>query len=830
MASPLTLTHRLPIQWLLLTLAMVSMLVVSGCGTDTPAPVEGPAKNPDQEPATSAVAEAPDPVFLRNMAAMQKQPGVTEVNWRQPKETVAGVSDSVKQEPTGFAASMAFTKAADYHNQHGGLGLMVWHKGALAAQTFSDELTPEQHFSTFSMHKSVLAIAILAAIEDGLISSIDVPVGDYIQEWAGDPRGEVTLRQFLTHSSGLKHFALGGESPEAANLMLSSKVSQTALSFPLEFEPGTRFNYSNANSQIAGIVLERALAKSGRRYADYLASRIWQPLGNAPAALWLEAEGGSSRYYSGLEAGLADWLRIGVMLANNGLVAGKTLLSPQSMATLTAPSAINKSYGLHLWLGNDWHPQRRYGPETSVTIPHEAPYLAQDVWFFDGFGGQRVYVIPSAELVIARAGNVDLSYDDSVIVNTLLRGLNDEQIANDLKAYRSGAAEATYDARFAQLVEQARLGSGLTGYDPLIPLPGAETVTPLPRDAASAPWLDAATRQWLDEFGAGNNSQAIMVWQKGKVIYENYFGETQPDTLIITRSLSKPISIMAMGRALKRGFIPSLDQPVDQIFTEWQDSEKSSMTLRHLLQMRSGLARQGQAMEPESYLNRSYLHPYHIEVILHDYPMEHEPGIRYDYSNANSELVAPIIERTTGRRYEDWVTEAVLEPLGAAGGQIWVNRIGGTVHSGCCALLPAETYLKLSVLVINDGMWEGERLLPEGFVDAITSPTQYNPHTGMGMYVAGPYVENRGAANPDIPFGHTLHSEPYLDKDLYLFDGNGHQVSYHIPRHDLIILRVGVRPPSEITWDNTELPNRLLRQYASATGSKLVPQEAGTTE
>jgi len=417
-----------------------------------------------------------------------------------------------------------------------------------------------------------------------------------------------------------------------------------------------------------------------------------------------------------------------------------------------------------------------------------------------------------------------MTYVASFMVNTLLGGLKEQGIASALTQYRSESADDTYNARFAQLVDQTRAGSGLAGYDPLIDLPGAETVTPLPRDPASAPWLDGETRKWLDSFGAANNSSAIMIWQKGQVIYENYFGDNTPATLGITRSLSKPVSIMAMGRALQLGYIQSLDQPVDEFLTEWKDSDKSAMTLRHLLQMRSGLARQGQSMEAESFLNRAYLHPYHIEVILHDYPMEHPPGTRYDYSNANSELVAPIIQRATGRRYENWVGQTVFDPIGAAGGKIWANRLGGTVHSGCCALLPAETILKLSVLIMNDGIWDGERLLPENYVEAITTTTEYNPHTGMGMYVAGPYIKNRGAANPDVPYGHTLHSEPYLDKDLYLFDGNGHQVSYHIPRHDLIILRTGTRPPSEITWDNTELPNRLLRQYAKVTGAELVPQ------
>lgn len=804
--------------------------MLGGCGNDPDAPVA------TSQSAASATAEAataaPDPTFLRNMAAMQKQPGPTDLAWRQPKELVAGLAPALQPSapevtpPSSPALTEALSAAVDYHRSRSGLGLMVWHDGQLIGQDLTDDFRIDQHVATFSMHKSVLALAMLAALEDGIIESLDDRVGSYIPQWADDPRGDITLRHLLTHTSGLKHFAMGGDSPRAANLALSSKISETALTYPQETAPGERFSYANVNSQLVGIALENALEKSGQRYADYLSARIWKPLGNSAANLWLEAEGGSPRYFSGLEAGLADWLRIGQLLLNNGKVGDTQILSPESMAMLISPSPANPAYGLHMWLGNAWQAQRPYGPDTPVVVPHAEPYLAPDVWYFDGFGGQRVYVAPSAALVVTRAGAVDMAYDDSVIVNHLLRGLQQSKIDQAAAVYDEEGPNAIYAERFAQLQREAKEGRGLAGYDPVVSLPGAESVTPLPRDSASADWLDSDARQWLDSFGEGNNSSAIMVWHKGNIIYENYFAGNTAQSLIITRSLSKPISIMAMGRALKLGYIQSLEQPVDEFLTEWQGSDKSSMTLRHLLQMRSGLARQGQSMEPESYLNRAYLHPYHIEVILHQYPMEHPPGTRYDYSNANSELVAPIIERATGRRYEDWVGEAVFKPLGAAGGQIWVNRPGGTVHSGCCAMLPAETILRLSVLIINDGVWNGERLLPEGYVKEITSSTQYNPHTGMGMYVAGPYVTNRGAANPDVPYGHTLHSEPYLDKDLYLFDGNGHQVSYHVPRHDLIIMRLGVRPPKEVTWDNAELPNYVLRQYAEATGAELVPQAA----
>lgn len=242
--------------------------------------------------------------------------------------------------------------------------------------------------------------------------------------------------------------------------------------------------------------------------------------------------------------------------------------------------------------------------------------------------------------------------------------------------------------------------------------------------------------------------------------------------------------------------------------------------------MRSGLLPQDWgALKPDSVLRRAYLHPYHIQVALAEYPLVSEPGTRYDYSNVNAELIAPIIERATGRRYDHWVSAEVLAPLGASGGDTWINRPGGIPHSGCCSRLPAETYLRLALLLLNDGVREGERLLPEGYVQQMLTPSATNPHAGMGLYVAGPYVEGRGAANPDIAIGKTPHGEAYLDRDLWLFDGNANQVVYVIPRHELVILRVGDRPPKSRPWGNTELPNRLLRALHAGTGAELVPQE-----
>lgn len=392
----------------------------------------------------------------------------------------------------------------------------------------------------------------------------------------------------------------------------------------------------------------------------------------------------------------------------------------------------------------------------------------------------------------------------------------DEQAMRD---YLAGRGEDLYRQRFQALVESR--GRGLDGYSPLADLVGAMPYRPLPE--ATEPWIDVQTRAQLEALAASTNTAALLVWQ-GDGLQYTYDADGDREQMVISRSLAKPLSVIAVGRALHTGSIRSLDQPLGDYFVEWAGSPRGEITIAQLLQMRSGLVAQGFVMDEESIMNRAYLHPYHEQVILAEYPLEHPPGSRYDYSNANGELVATLIRRATGIPYAEWVGTEVLQPLGAAGGKVWMNREGGTAHSGCCALLPAESWLRLSLLLLQDGSWQGEQLLPPSFVTTMKEAAPDFPHAGMGIYLAGVFTASRGHMNPDLGFEGQFHSEPYLSADLFLFDGNGNQVAYHIPEHDMIIMRLGSSPPKEQRWDNAFLPNLLLRAWAQDSGAALIAQ------
>lgn len=374
----------------------------------------------------------------------------------------------------------------------------------------------------------------------------------------------------------------------------------------------------------------------------------------------------------------------------------------------------------------------------------------------------------------------------------------------------SEAEEAFYLKRYETLVQAFKAEADTTTYDTEIKF--GETLTPRALKRGEPVTLKSEVLGELVDYAQAAGSDSFIAYEDGRVVSEHYFGDVNKQSFINSKSLAKPLGVIAMGRAIEAGYVDNLDQSVADFIVEWQGTGKANITINHVLSMRTGLLPQGAAFKPDNVLNRAYLHPRHDEVIIHEYPLVNIPGERYDYSNANSELVSVIIARATGMPYQDWLVEQVLKPLGMAGGKVWLNREGGVAHSGCCIGLPSESYLKLAVLILNKGQWDGEAYLSADYITKVTTPSAQNKYAGMALYVGSHYKKYRGAANPDLDvLNGSFHSEPYVDKDLLLFDGNGSQVAYIMPSRNIILMRLGSTPAKGFKWDNAFMPNLVAR-------------------
>jgi CubicO group peptidase (beta-lactamase class C family) len=344
----------------------------------------------------------------------------------KPLEVVKGARDDTAFPLAEAAGDARFAAAIAIAEQEESYALLVWHRGALRLERYWQGGTRDARGESASMHKSVVALAVLAAIADGKIQSLDQPVGDFIGEWRGDERGRITLRQVMQMTSGLEGTKrTGWPISETTRLRVGFWPERLVLSRALVRPPGTLFDYQNVNSQLLGMIVERA---TGERYAGYLSRRLWRPIGADDSFVTPDRPGGMAKTWAALLARPLDWLRLGLLLKNDGRWNGTEVLPASLVREMLTPSPANPKYGLQIWFGEPHAAERFYaasaGPRRGGLMTRSsAPFLAPDLFFFDGFGGQRVYVSAALDLVVVRMGRIRQQWDDSLLFNAVVQNL-----------------------------------------------------------------------------------------------------------------------------------------------------------------------------------------------------------------------------------------------------------------------------------------------------------------------------------------------------------------------------------------------------------------------
>ncbi len=373
-----------------------------------------------------------DWTFWTRFLSIGGQTPVSYPSWIAPTATVRG--NFVDALPTvdpqdRVLSDQAITNLVAYAERVDSFSLVVHHKGAVQFETYWRDFGPDDVTEPYSMAKSLLGIMVGFALEDGDIGSIDDLVTTYVPEWSGTDRDSMTVRHVLQMASGLEHHRFNfklAQNPynKALRLFIGTDMEQSILRLGLDAPPGVEFTYNSANSQLMMLILQRA---TGRSYAEYVSEKLWRPLGAKDATLWMDRADGMPKAYSFFQARPRDWLRIGLAIKNDGIVDGKQVISPDWLTQMRTPSANNPKYGLQMWIGSPYVPERFYNSNTPFGVKQAEPFLTEDVVFFDGGGGQRVYVVPSADLVIVRTGMPSPAWDDGIMPNIVLRDLGFEQ-------------------------------------------------------------------------------------------------------------------------------------------------------------------------------------------------------------------------------------------------------------------------------------------------------------------------------------------------------------------------------------------------------------------
>ncbi len=268
------------------------------------------------------------------------------------------------------------------------LGVAVIYDNVLVGEEYLEGYDEFTKFHGWSMTKSVTGALAGALVMEGKLD-MKAPTG--IAEWAGDHRKNITVENIFHMSSGLdwieNYFTI---SDATVMLMQSDDMFASVIACEAAHEPGSYWNYSSGDANLLSGLIRRSIGDDDA-YHGYAYSRLFHRIGMLNTVVETDANGlfvASSFSYGSTR----DWARFGLLFLNNGIFEGDTVLAPEWIKYMkTAAPASNGTYAGTFWL-------------KEPKVENELKDVPDDLFFADGFLGQRVYIIPSKKLVVVRMG------------------------------------------------------------------------------------------------------------------------------------------------------------------------------------------------------------------------------------------------------------------------------------------------------------------------------------------------------------------------------------------------------------------------------------------
>ena len=343
--------------------------------------VTAPASAQTPVPQDSAAREALRKAGSEVLFWSQQQ---RDANFRRMERIFPAVTvqagSKVRLLPRGKPLSIPSADVARFVAGQNIAGLIVLQDGRIRLERYARGFRPDQRWTSFSVAKSVTSTLFGAALKDGSIRSLDDQVVRYVPELKGSAYDGVTVRQVLTMSSGAKWnedytdpksdvaqmFARPVPAGEDVTVAYMRTLARAAA-------PGTKFNYNTGETNLAGVILARAVKMPLARYASL---RLWQPYGMEADAAWQVDEHGKEIAGCCMMVRLRDYARLGQLMLEDG--AG--LLAPGWVADATRihqPFAqAGRGYGYFWWI-------------------EPTGYRASGIF------GQSIWIDPKRKLVIA---------------------------------------------------------------------------------------------------------------------------------------------------------------------------------------------------------------------------------------------------------------------------------------------------------------------------------------------------------------------------------------------------------------------------------------------
>ncbi len=213
------------------------------------------------------------------------------------------------------------------------------------------------------------------------------------------------------------------------------------------------------------------------------------------------------------------------------------------------------------------------------------------------------------------------------------------------------------------------------------------------------------------------NIDGIVVARNNKILIEEYFNGFERDSLHETRSSHKSITSLLAGIAIDQGLF-KVDDEIHKFFAEWKNDPRGNITVKDLLEMKSGLACEGffdigPDCESEMWETDDWL------GYIFDIPLRYEPGLKWEYTSMEPELVGLIISRTSNMTIMEFAKKHLFEPLGIEHYEWLITPDGRGYSAGSFYMKPLDM-LKIAQLVLNEGNWKGQQIVSKKWLDEST--------------------------------------------------------------------------------------------------------------
>ncbi len=268
------------------------------------------------------------------------------------------------------------------------LGIAVVYRDRLIAEKYLGNYTPWTKFHGWSMTKSITGALAGILVDEGKLS-LEEHAG--FREWENDERREITLDDVIRMSSGQDWFENYFTISDATiMLMRSDDMLSSVLKCELAHKPGSFWNYSSGDANLVSGIIRKAM-QDDEAYHLLAYEKLFHRIGMLNTVVETDASGlfvASSYSYGSTR----DWARFGMLFLDEGIFAGDTIVSKEWVDYMRTPAPASDGY----YAGTFWLKESAEG-NALTDVP-------DDVYFADGFLGQRVYIIPSKDLVVVRMG------------------------------------------------------------------------------------------------------------------------------------------------------------------------------------------------------------------------------------------------------------------------------------------------------------------------------------------------------------------------------------------------------------------------------------------